>query len=387
MNKSEFIQLIQAPELLTAKQVAALKQVVADFPYFTGSQVLLAKALFNEKHYEADKYLKQTALAVPDREVLYNYLHDIKTEAAPQVVAPAPVTEPPPPVPRTSEEAPPAPLPANEADTRQEEEIRNGPVPPVVTAEEEIPALQVMQPEPLAPDHGQEAKEPGETAEEPVQENTGISGEVPLNETGDPVETALPRIPEQPSPEPVEEAPAPGNETAGKPTLPAGNETHSFMEWLQLASGRGMDKVVTATSPVKQEESRPEEIPVDKEPDQPELAVPSAGNPATEVTREEIERSVARSNVNDFGAILDKFIRENPSISRPKAEFFNPVNMARQSVEEDDELVTETLAGLYYKQGNLRKAIRAYEKLCLLYPSKMTYFASLIQKIKTELKD
>jgi hypothetical protein len=91
--------------------------------------------------------------------------------------------------------------------------------------------------------------------------------------------------------------------------------------------------------------------------------------------------------VNDFQGILDKFVKENPSISRPKAEFFNPVNMARQSVEEDEELVTETLANLFYKQGNHKKAIKAYEKLCLLYPSKMTYFASLIQKIKTELKD
>ena len=61
--------------------------------------------------------------------------------------------------------------------------------------------------------------------------------------------------------------------------------------------------------------------------------------------------------------------------------------MARQSVEEDEELVTETLANLYYKQGNYKKAIRAYEKLCLLYPSKLAYFASLIKKIKSEIKD
>ena len=106
-----------------------------------------------------------------------------------------------------------------------------------------------------------------------------------------------------------------------------------------------------------------------------------------EVTKADIDDAVAKSNINNFQNILDKFVKENPSISRPKAEFFNPVNMARQSVEEDDDLVTETLANLLYKQGNYKKAIKAYEKLCLLYPSKMSYFASLIQKIKLEQKD
>ncbi|MES2781134.1 MAG: tetratricopeptide repeat protein [Bacteroidota bacterium] len=101
----------------------------------------------------------------------------------------------------------------------------------------------------------------------------------------------------------------------------------------------------------------------------------------------EIAEQVKRSNVNDFESILDKFIRENPRISRGKAEFYNPVNMAKQSVEDNDELVTETLANVYYKQGHYKKAIRAYEKLCLIYPHKMTYFASLIQKIKTETKE
>ena len=55
--------------------------------------------------------------------------------------------------------------------------------------------------------------------------------------------------------------------------------------------------------------------------------------------------------------------------------------------EEDDDLVTETLATIYYKQGAFKKAIRTYEKLCLIYPHKMTYFADLIQKIKQEIKN
>ena len=81
-------------------------------------------------------------------------------------------------------------------------------------------------------------------------------------------------------------------------------------------------------------------------------------------------------------SILDKFLRENPVITRPKAEFYSPVNMARQSAEESEEMVSETLAQIYVRQGLYKKAILTYEKLVLLYPDKKTYFAALIDQIR-----
>ncbi len=91
-----------------------------------------------------------------------------------------------------------------------------------------------------------------------------------------------------------------------------------------------------------------------------------------------------KREVKSVESILDKFIRENPTIARPKSEFYNPVNMAKQSVESDDELVSETLAAIYLRQGFYKKAINMYEKLGLLYPDKLAYFAGLIEKIKNE---
>jgi hypothetical protein len=61
-------------------------------------------------------------------------------------------------------------------------------------------------------------------------------------------------------------------------------------------------------------------------------------------------------------SILDKFLRENPVITRPKAEFYSPMNMARQSAEESEEMVSETLAQIYVRQGLYKKAILTYEK-------------------------
>jgi len=80
--------------------------------------------------------------------------------------------------------------------------------------------------------------------------------------------------------------------------------------------------------------------------------------------------------------IIDKFIAENPSISRPKQDFYNPITMAQNSIIDNENIVSETLADIYLKQGYIDKAISAYEKLSLKYPEKSIYFATLIEQAK-----
>ncbi len=80
--------------------------------------------------------------------------------------------------------------------------------------------------------------------------------------------------------------------------------------------------------------------------------------------------------------LIDKFILENPSISRPKAEFYNPISVAQNSIIDQENIVSETLAKIYEKQGYFDKAISIYEKLGLKYPEKSRYFAAQIERIK-----
>ncbi len=82
--------------------------------------------------------------------------------------------------------------------------------------------------------------------------------------------------------------------------------------------------------------------------------------------------------------LIDKIIENNPGNIRLSTDqkFFTADNQAKQSLLENEDLVTETLAKIYGLQGQTSKAIRAYEILSLKFPQKSAYFAALIEKLK-----
>lgn len=83
--------------------------------------------------------------------------------------------------------------------------------------------------------------------------------------------------------------------------------------------------------------------------------------------------------------LIEKFIQENPSISKAKPDTYTAPSLAKMSVVDNDDLVTETLARVYMKQGHYDKAIKTYQKLSLKIPEKKAFFASQIEVIE-ELK-
>lgn len=98
--------------------------------------------------------------------------------------------------------------------------------------------------------------------------------------------------------------------------------------------------------------------------------------------------SKAKTIKRDREEVITDFIKNPISINQPKKEsFFKPSIAAKESLLENDEIVTPTLAKVYLEQKHYDKAISAYKKLCLKYPKKNSFFADqikLIEKLKEE---
>ena len=138
-------------------------------------------------------------------------------------------------------------------------------------------------------------------------------------------------------------------------------EVHSFTDWLM------------SSKTIKPEAQKQEITP---KPSNTET-IPE---PSTEVVADKTTALIIDNKTSID--LIDKFLREAPKMAKPKVEFYNPINMAKQSVADDITFVSETLAKIFVMQGNYIKALEAYENLRLKYPEKRLYFASQIKNLR-----
>jgi hypothetical protein len=81
-------------------------------------------------------------------------------------------------------------------------------------------------------------------------------------------------------------------------------------------------------------------------------------------------------------AIIDSFLKINkPTIGTLRDIDSPSIEWANKGLAEDPSLVTETMAKLYAKQGQMGRARKAFKMLALQYPDKSVYFAAQLKKL------
>jgi tetratricopeptide (TPR) repeat protein len=122
-----------------------------------------------------------------------------------------------------------------------------------------------------------------------------------------------------------------------------------------------------------------------EQPDQTKTTIANQGlieDHAVDVQKE-IEQATS-SEGKSKQELIAQFIENAPRIVRNRSDFYDANEFAKTSTKSHDDLVSETLAKIYLKQGKPDKAIKIYRKLMLINPEKSSYFAALLEKIKEE---
>ena len=133
----------------------------------------------------------------------------------------------------------------------------------------------------------------------------------------------------------------------GQPLQFKKDESFSFREWLQLSSFEPIDRSLPSPSPDKSKN---------------------------------IETEKRTSKDRGQMDLIDKFIATSPKINPSLYDSYNDIAM--DSVQENESLMTETLAHVYVEQKKYQKAITAFTILSLKYPEKSSFFAHQIEAIK-----
>lgn len=324
MSPAKFKEYIDNPVNLTKADEADLKELLQEFPYFNAGQVMLSKIYKNEENFRFERQLKLAAMYAGDRTKLFDYLNtapEVKPEEIIIETKPEPV----------------------KVEVKEEvKEVRKAEV-----IEEEVVEKKVMEETPkpltrftLATD--EEVTQAEEEISEPVNVNTSLHIKPDIEVAEEPIAEVIKEeiVKEE---EPKEEV----EEIVTEPEAIAETEQEhkpvSFYDWLALKG--------------------------DREEKQKEVEQKAEVEPEKKV---------------DINSIIGKFLTEQPTISRPKAEFYSPNDMAKRSEEDNNNIVSESLAKLYVKQHLYTKAIAVYEKLCLLIPEKSETFAHQIKTIKQQ---
>jgi hypothetical protein len=403
MDRDRLSRLLEEPGKVAREDLADLKALTERYPWFSGAHLLRAVGEQAGGDVLADEALQACAAHIPSRSVLFD-LKDVSMEQAaadlkklkeapsektatleiappeievakqpeiPLVEDPAPIEEP------VSEEVPVMPAAQEEQDA-----------PPTLIPEiaAEVPPTEVTLPEPVTLDPSPMEAEDASPAVTPDATPAELDAQIIQAALANAYDLtwqeriAIPKEKSAASPARPGimsfiqeetlgntgktsgiESEASSEKSAGKPAAPVritkGTKL-KFTDWLQA------------------DETGKEEI---------KAEVPAARIDRSENLPERPAAKQERPAPVDPKALIDRFIEQETPAPVRKTEFYSPQQAAKKSLDDTAGLVSETLAKVYVKQGNIPKAIDAYRRLALKYPEKSAYFAALSKELEGKL--
>lgn len=404
MERDRLTKLVQDAASVERSDLADLEDLTKRFPWFAGAQILRSTGVSKAGEVLADEALRDAAAHVPSRSILFDVVH--RSTMAPKPVDPKAES----PLPDEPARVVPVSGPTEAmhtgtvlVDTVDPEPVEAGAtlVLPTEKAAEPVAAAAEVNPQaPLpTPTHeaGEEhvvlqaldelverseqaARSPGDDPLERQILESALVSAYDLTWTHEPPVRSDRPVRVEPVEDPITFPPqgmlVPQAPLAHRPAITKHGK-YSFTAWLEADDL----PLPSAARPKPQEGSIPAAISdwVRSTPLEPE-------------DQEELPRTTPKRALKPLpedpmanSDLIDRFIKQQVPAAQVKTAFFTPQQAAKRSLEDKAGLVTETLARVYAKQGDLPKAIDTYKRLALKYPEKSAYFAALQKELEGQL--
>ena len=392
MNTETLAASIANPILLESSDLDQLKALTEKYPYAQVFSILYLKALAVQKDIRFEEALQEHAFKITDRMKLYQLIHDQKVSVEPVIKEETP---------ERNTEIPELNAPIDVETPREKEiiaeESRKLNTTEIEKVTEEITLTNELNdailPETTEAELGPEEEITFETEEVKLEEATITKIEKELDTTEKLEITTV-----------IEEE---ADQDSERIEIQDAVELDILSEVVSTVFVDALEKTIPElTQPVEEEESTvvfEEEKTVEItnfEKNSLEKTVPrsftdwlksgekmpeKSAEKETSISQSEPEKAIQKPDKNKIENLINQFIKEEPSVSKPKKEFYSPTKKAKESLEESGLIYSETLANIFAVQGNFPKAIAAFEQLMLTNPEKKVYFALRIKELQKKL--
>jgi hypothetical protein len=372
LNLTDIAQRIAHPEKCEISDFEDLKSFAAQYPYCQVFPILSLKALANNNDLRFDVELAQFAYRISDRTQLYALIHQ---NGALSTVGKSVEVE--------------------------EEKVDTTPPLRIVREDDEDDLVVTDSPDPV------DEKTPIDEQEETVLPNEPsheISSEAALDETEDENESEFIPLNISSSEDFIGTVDVHQDKDEIEPEFEAPEDVESVdtnteeeNEELDAFEQRMLAETISAAYRLEELD-----IEVDDTFDEEEVATSEEEEETPTQNRSfsdwlRIGNQSSSSDIDEdkskLDDILDRFIENEPKISRPtapledkpKRPFYSPEKKAKESVDMQHMPVSETLGKIFELQGNYPKAIFVYEQLLLANPEKKSYFAARIEELNKKI--
>jgi hypothetical protein len=397
MNKNDFINLMGGGIPVDRNMLKEINELVSVFPYFQTAHLLLLKGLKENSDVKFENQLKNSAIHIADREILYNLLQVSPDQLISDLGN----------VPEIPDTRIDIMIPESDVITNAEqftvESLENqvekvpdtGFIPENEAKDRPLPYEEGSGVEYIGETEkkGSEPEFPGEyqtTPEPPILTDT-IDSEQTVIESAKNSEDLINEFEKGNIPdEDKKVSEEPSESTVVISQESDSGDTFSTLVVINKETGEVEEKIFYMDPGFSVDDpeflSSPERAGIDQT--GADFSGGSIAEPGQtpEILGETYERSEIPEKQKQAD-LIDKFILSNPRIEPRKEKSDLPLeDLSDQFTEEKGGFITETLARIYINQGYYSKAIEIYEKLSLKFPEKSGYFATQIERIKENYK-